>query len=636
MVLSFGFWQRRFGGDSSVIGRIIHLNNKPATVVGVLPYEFASLGGQYSDVWLPVLKQPYFIEGSKTLTDATSGSVRVWGRLAAGVSSKAAAEELLALTNELRKVFPKTIWNKEYVLVDAGGHVNVMESEKYQVAAMVAAFVLLILTVACTNLGSLMVARGVSREREISIRLAIGASRARIFRQLFTESLLLGALGAITGVGLSWMALRITLIALDAPGWMNAAPDWRVLGAACGLAFVAVVFFGFAPALQIARQRYRKTLMRQILVGAQVAASCILLIVSGLLAHALDHVLYRDPGFGYEQVLGVDPGLGSHGYTPAAARIYLTALTNRLRALPGVEVVGFSKIPLLKHGVTQYMTVNMRGRTVNVYPNWVNGEFFSAMRIRVLRGRTFFPQEKNAVIVSDSFARKEWASVDPLGKPLWRDDTSNKDRILAIAANARVKSMNDGDAVEVYWPVQPDDLPGMTLLVKTAGAPDGLVKIIRSISAGLDGKLFPSVWLLKAGFHETARDLEKLATVIGLLAVVAFSIAGVGIAGLVGYAVSQQKKELAIRLALGAKQVKVLSAVLRQFQWPLICGLLTGLTAAAAISGTLRKTLYGISNLDAASYAAAVVVILLVGGAAALAPARQVLRFNVAKILRYE
>jgi len=255
------------------------------------------------------------------------------------------------------------------------------------------------------------------------------------------------------------------------------------------------------------------------------------------------------------------------------------------------------------------------------------------MSIRILRGRTFLAGEKNAVIVSESLAERQWASADPLGKPLWRDGTS-KDTIVGVARNARVKAMNDGDAVEVYWPAQPDDMQAMTLLVKTAGTPDELAPRLKSIAEGLDSKLFPSVWLLKSGFHETASDLEKLAMLVTLLGFVAVAMASIGISGLVAYTVSQQTKEFAIRLALGAQQVQVLATVLRQFRWPLIAGLVAGSGIAAGLSTTLRKTLYGVSNLDPATYTAAVAILLLVAGLAAFIPARRVLRVNISKTLR--
>jgi predicted permease len=636
VVLSYGFWQRRFGGDTSIIGRAVQINKKAATIIGVTAEEFPALDGQESDIWLSLLQQSYFNEGSHLLTDTDSGGeTRMWARLAPGATPRVAEQELLALTNQLRKQYPKLIWDHEYILSEPGGHGKIMRPEMYQVVAMVYALVLLILVVACANLGGLMMARGVSREHEIGIRIAIGANRRRIFRQLFTESLLLALLGSMAGLALSCIVMRITLVTLDAPGWMSATPDWRVLLFTVGMAMLVAVLFGLAPAWQIARQRQRRTMVRQILIAAQLAGSCVLLIVSALLVRAAHHVLYTNPGFGYEQVFGIAPGLDTHGYAPAAARTYLDDLKIRLRAFPGVQSVALSQMPMLGNGATSYMSVTIGGHPVNIYPNWIDPDFFKTMSIPLLRGRNLLPGEVNAVVVSESLARKQWPGDDPLGKLLWRDGP-NKDIIVGVVGNARIKAMNDGDAVEAYWPLQLANMPGMTVLVRTAGAPDGLLAQAKSIVENLDPKLFPYIWLLKAGFRKNAEDVEKAATIVSLLGIVALSMAAIGIIGLVAYAVTQRTKEIAIRLALGARRVQVLSAVLRQFWWPFGLGLVTGVGTAAAVSKFLRKVLYGIGNLDPLSYGAAIGLMIVLIAIAAVTPVRRALRLDLAKALHYE
>jgi predicted permease len=456
-----------------------------------------------------LLQEPYFVEGSNVLTDVSGGRVRMWARLAPGVTARMAEQELLTLTNQLRKQYPKLIWDKEFIHSDPGGHSIVMQKEMYQVAAMVGVLVLLILAVACANLGGLMVARGVTREREMSIRTAIGASHMRIFRQLFTESVLLALLGSVAGLVLSWVVLRVTLalVMTDGPGWMSTRPDWRVLLFAVGMALIAAVFFGFAPALQTARQQQRRSVARQVLVGAQVAASCVLLIVAGLLVRAVHHMLYTDPGFGYEQVVAISPGLDNHGYTPDAARAYLDELKSRLRAYPGVTSVALSKIPMLGNGLTTYMSVDIKGHPVSIYPNWIDPEFFPTMSIPLVRGRNVLPDEANAVIVSESLARLQWPGQDPLGERLWPDG-NNLDTVVGVAGNARVKALNDDDAVEAYWAAQSADMAQMTLVVKTSGAPDGLVPAVKDIAESLDPRLFPYIWLLRSGFHQSARQVE--------------------------------------------------------------------------------------------------------------------------------
>jgi predicted permease len=633
IVLSYDFWQKRLNGDSSVVGRVIHLNKKPVTVIGVTSSFFPNVSGQGADVYLPIKQQPYFVEGSTALTDVFQpGGVRMWGRLAPRVTTEMAGQELLALTNELRKQYPKLIWDKEYIHIDPGGHQLILQPDVLRALALIAALLLLIFIVACANLGGLMMARSVAREHEISIRIAIGANRKRIFRQLFTESLLLALLGSFSGLALSYIGLRIVSAMNPTPPWVSFAPDWRVLLFVVGIAVIAAIFFGLTPALQIARQRQRKTIVRQMLIGAQIAASCILLIVSGLLVHAVLHMMHADPGFGYEQVIGISPGLDVHGYTPQAAQNYIDTLRGRLLSLPGVKSVALSKISLLGNGYTAYMTEEIGGHSVNIYPNWVDPEFFKTMDIPLLRGRNLRPGETHAIIVSESLARKLWPGQDALGQKFG----DQKDLVVGVAGNARIKALNDGDAVEAYWAMQPSDVPSMTLVVKTAGAPDDLPPMMKSIVETLDPKLFPYIWLLKSGFSEYTKILENTAIGVSVLGMVAVLLAGVGIIGLVAYAVSQRTKEIAIRLALGAKPLHVLSVVLRQFLIPVLAGAVVGAIVTAGVSQFLRKILFGISNLDPAGYAGGILVLIAIAAAAALLPARRALRVDPMSALHEE
>jgi predicted permease len=636
-VLSYGVWQRRFGADPSVVGRTIHLNTKAATVIGILPSTFASLGGQTPDVWLPLAQQPYFVEGSKVLTDSSASSVRMWARLAPGVPAKMAEQELLTLTNELRRQHPKEIWDNEYIHSDPGGHLQVMQPEMYQVAAMVAVLTLLILAVACANLGGLFLARGVMREHEIGIRVAIGASRKRIFRQLFTESLVLASLGSMAGVAISYAVLRVALVLLDAPKWLSPEPDWRVLAFSVSMALGAAIFFGLTPALQIARQRQRKPIVRQVLVSAQVAASCVLLIVAGLLVRAMHHMLYTSPGFGYEQVFSIDPQLGQHGYTPSSAQAYLNQMESRLRAAPGVISVSLVKMPPMGHVVSR-MDVEIGGHAVAIYPNWVERGFFQTMNIPLLLGRTLLPSEKNGVMISESLARRRWPGESPIGKQFGTDESASspRDTVVGVVGDARLNALNDDDAVEEYWPAQTDDMPSMSMVAKMSGPPESFTPVAKVIAESLDPKIFPEIRPLKGLFHENVSNVEQVAMVVSLIGFVAVLLAGVGIVGLVAYTVSQRTKEMAIRLALGAERMQVLAAVLRQFTWPMMVGLLAGVGVAAGTSRVLRKVLFGVSNLDPASYAGAVVVLVGIVGLAALLPARRALHLNLAKILHCE
>ena len=633
VILSYGLWQRRFGSDPSIIGRVIHLNRKPATVVGITPYTFASLGGQRPDIWMPIAQQPYFIEGSKALTDWNDSSIRMWGRLAPGVSAKTAEQELRALTDQLRKQHPEAVWDNEYLQNSPGGHLQVMQPEMYRVAAMVAVLTLMILAVSCANLGGLLLARAVSREREIGIRIAIGAGRARILRQLATESLLLATLGSLAGLGIGYAVMRITLAQVDAPKWLSAVPDSRVLVFAIGITFVAALLFGLAPALQIAHQRQKKTTARQILLAAQVAASCVLLVVAALLLRAAQHALYTDPGFGYEQLLTIDPELGHHGYTPAAAKSYLGQMQIRLLASPGVRSVSMVLLPPLGHTVSNENR-EINGRQVLMYPNWVEPGFFNTMGIPLLLGRTFYPGEKNAVIVSQTMARRQWPGQNPLGQKL--GDGDKKDTVIGVVGDAHINALSDDDAVEQYWSAQPENLPNMVLVARVSGQPGSLAPAAKAISESLDPKVFPEIRQLRLLYRENVKTIEQVAAIISLIGMVAVSLAGIGIIGLVAFSVSQRTKEIAIRIALGARPSAVLASVLRQFSWPVAIGLLAGGTFAALASRVLRIALYGVSNLDPASYAAALGMLIAMVLASSVLPARRALRLDLAKTLRYD
>jgi predicted permease len=626
-------WQRRFGSDTSVIGRVIHLNRKPATIVGVTPYTFASLGGQRPDIWMPIAQQPYFIEGSKVLTDWNDSSIRMWGRLAPGISAKTAEQELRALTNQLHKQHSEAVWDNEFIQSSPGGHLQVMQPEMYQVAAMVAVLTLLILAVSCANLGGLLLARAVTREREIGIRIAIGAGRARILRQLATESLLLALLGSLAGLGLGYAVLSITLARVDAPKWLTATPDWRVLLFAIVITVLAALFFGMAPALQIARQRHKKTIARQILLGAQVAASCVLLIVAGLLLRATHHALYTDPGFGYEQLLTIDPQLGQHGYTAAAAKPYLDQLQTRLMSTPGVRSVSMVLLPPLGHAVSREDR-EINGRKVMMYPNWVEPGFFNTMGIPFLLGRTFSPGEKHVVIVSQTMARQQWPGQNPLGQKL--GDGDNKDTVIGVVGDAHINALSDDDAIEQYWSAQPENMPGMAVVVRAAGAPGSLVPTIKTIVESLDARLFPEIQQLKTLYRDNVKWVSQVATIISLIGMIAVALAGIGIIGLVAFSVSQRTKEIAIRIALGARPSAVLATVLRQFSWPVLLGMLAGGTFAALASRVLRVALYGVSNLDPASYGMAIAVLVAIVVLSALLPARRALRLDLAKTLHYD
>ncbi len=633
MVISYELWQRRFNGDPGVVGRTVHLNKKPVTIVGVAPFALATLGGQYPNIWLSIQEQPYLFEGSGVLKDFDNASVRAWGKLSPGVSPEVAGQELRSLTIELGRKHPTAVWDKEFIQISPGGHLQVANPEMYQVAAMVGVLGLLLLAVACGNLGALLLARAVQREREIDIRRSVGASDARVFRQLCTESLLLAAVGGIAGLVLGSAVTRVALVKLDAPKWLSAVPDARVLLFTLGMSLLATILFGFTPAFQIARQGRHKTLARQILVSAQLAGSCVLLIVAGLLVRAAHHALFTDPGFSYQRLISIDGQLKQHGYTDLQAKAYLDNMQARLRQLPGVRSVSLVLLPPLGHAVS-YSSTTINGQNLRIYPNFVGPEFFRTMQIPILQGRTFFPKEKNALIVSKTFARMQWPGLNPLGKLV--GDGSHKDVVIGVVADAHMNALNDDDALEEYWAAAVDQMASMVVIARTDGSPKNLPTAAKSISDDLDRTLFPEIRPIESLYSDSVSQIERIAEAVTLIGLIAVSLVAVGVLGLVSLTVRQRTREIAIRLALGASSLNVLNAIFRQFLLPASIGLALGIMSAVAASSLLRRALYGISNLDFLAYAGAVGFLIAVLAIAALLPARQLLRLNVSNALHYE
>ena len=368
-------------------------------------------------------------------------------------------------------------------------------------------------------------------------------------------------------------------------------------------------------------------------MGAQVAASCVLLIVSGLLVRATQRALYSDPGFGYEQLLSVDSQLGKYGYTPEAAKTYLEQMQSRLRAVPGVRSVSLVNLPPMGHAVSRFRT-ETEGHVLLIYPNSIEPGYFETMGIPMLLGRTLYPGEKNAVVVSESMAHLQWPGQNPVGKQIENGDS--KDTVVGVAGNARINALSDDDALEEYWAAKTEEMPGMVVMVRTAGSPEDIPAAAKSISESLDPKLFPEIRQMKVLYQDRVSQAEKTAMLVSLIGLVAVFVAGVGILGMVMYTVSQRTKEIAIRMALGAPAMQVLASVLRQFTWPVLLGLIAGVGGTAAVSQILRQVLYGVSNLDPLSYVAAIFVLLSIVGFAALLPARRALKLDIARALHQE
>ena len=631
-VLDHRFWERHFAADPSVIGRAIRLNGKPVTVIGVAGRKFSGLGLDPPDLWLPISQCAFFSKRKQAQEDFSGDGMQVqmWGRLQPGLRPRVAEQELSSLAKELHAQHPNDTWKDESLLSAHGGRAVTVRSEMYPFLGMAGALCVLILVVACSNLGGLLLARGVTREREIAIRVAVGAGRGRLIRQLLTESLVLACLGLAAGMALGSIVLRLLIAWTNLPEWLSAWPDWRVTAFAAGIGLVAAMLFGLTPSLEISKQRHRASLLRKLLIGAQVAASCMLLIAAGLLVRALNHAIYTNPGFEYRQIISLDPRF--RGYTPDQARSYFAALRDRLRNLPGVESVALASNPPLGNRWT-VITTEIGDRTVDVHINHVDPSFFQTMNIPLLRGRNLARGDTRAIIVSESLARRQWPAVDPVGKP-FRMGTDNY-MVVGVSGSARLVSPEDSDAVEIYQ-LADADLSPMVVMVRTSAPPEGMLRPVSAATKAIDPLLFTDVQLMKDSFHAKLRLSEYAALAASVPGVIALLIACLGILGLVSFAVSERTREIGIRMALGAKPSHVLAFVIRQFSFPIAAGLVVGMAGAAALSQVLRRVLYGISNLDPIAYLAALGVFAVAVTLAASLPAGRALGIDPARALRHE
>lgn len=639
-ILGYGFFQRHFGGDPAVVNKMIRINGRIATVIGVLPARFIGLdpeAAQDDDVWLLMEKEAYFVPDTKILAsfNQMESDARVYGRFRPGMTFEAGQRALLPLAKELERLHPKEIQKGEHLRVTPGGYAASFSTEDVPAFGLFAALVLLVLAITCGNLGNLLLGHAITREHEISIRLSLGATRGRVVRQLVTESLLLAMIGSAVALILSWYASRAVLLMVGGPVGVDLAPDWRTKLFALAIGVLACVLFGLPAARQLSRERHRVSRTRTVFMATQVAASCVLLVVSALLAHALERAVKLDPGFDYKRVAVVDPQLYAHSYSASAALEFAHALKDRALQIPGVE----SAAMILHQPLGNNITVNRGisggdGSKFDVYYSQVDPEFFRTLAIPLLQGRTFSAGEQGVAIVSESTARRMWPGKNPLQQNY--EFNRKKLAVIGVVGNAHIMAIRNRDSGDVYLPIETGKLTESVLLVRTLRPPQKTAAIAAKLARGLDPQLSPVTQTLQHAFDEKFADSARVTIVIGAMGALALLLAAVGLYGVVSYNVGQRTKEIGIRMALGATPVNVVGSIVSRLMFPLATALASGLTLAGALSFVLRNQLYGVNHLDPLSYLTAAAVLSGTGALAALLPARRALRVDPMIVLRCE
>jgi len=674
LMLSYSYWKRQFGGAPSAVGKSIVVNGVPFTVVGVAPPAFLGLDpGIARDMWLPLSTQARVVKYLPKTTDAASWWLMVGARLKprATIAQAEAATQVIFTRGVTSGESPMLrLQDAPHMeLVSAAHGLTSLRKSFGNALFLLMAAVGLVLLIACANVASLILVRTAARERELAVRLALGAERWRIIRQLLTESLIMAAAGGLLGIVFAYLGAS-SLAAFLSSNWyspleINVHPDWRVLGFTLAIATLTGILCGLAPALRSTRINVAPALkesafsppsttligrrlgVSNLLVVAQVALSILVLVGASLLTRTLINLATMNVGFDAHNVVlfGVQPEL--NGYQGERLTSLFPELQRRLSALPGVASVGYSAVPLLSgsHGMRVIYFANEPGG-FPVYVLDVGPNFFETMRIPLLAGRTYDShdfvdasgKQAKAVIVNQAFARRFFGKQNPLGQLIGLDKGKPPDvEIVGVVGDAKYYSLREGIEPTLYFPYVPR-LPGTrTFEVRTASDPKALLPSIRGAVRSVDSNL--PIFNLMTQTDQINRAIyqERLvAWLSGAFALLALVVACIGLYGLLAYEVARRTHEVGIRMALGASSVEVLGLVLGRGIRLVTLGVVIGISGALGLTRYLQSLLYGVRPIDPLAYATVTILLLVVTFGACYVPARRATKVDPMVALRYE
>ena len=656
VLLSYRLWQTRFGGDPGVLGRQVILDNIPHLVLGVMPADFR-FPRREVDLW--AAKQ--FADAD--FKDRDDNYLEVVARLKRGVSLAQARAEMTVIMEQLRRQYPADNQHTgatAYLLRD-----ELSERSRMLLFALVGAAACVLL-IACANLANLLLARSLTRQKELAVRAALGAGRERLVRQSMTESLLLAGLGGLLGiaVAIASVPLLTKLVPYTLPISSTPTVDLRVLIFAGLLTFVTGVAFGAIPALRASGKNDmtalregarsgggRKERLRAALVIAEISASVILLISAGLLMRALVKIEGTDPGFHADSVLTLQTALPMPKYERTAAREeFYRKVLSEVHALPGVKSAAYiSFLPMTMRGgiwpVVIDRQVMERSAAHTSSLRYITPEFFSALQIPLLRGRATSDSDtadrQFVAVVSQSFVQRYWPDQDPIGRHF---QIAFHDRmVVGVVGDIKVRGFEQTSEPQVYIPhrqVSDGWLIGYApkdLVVRTSGNPESLAPAVRRIIQSAD----PQQPISDVRTMQDILDLETASRsvqvrVVGAFAAIAFLLAAIGIHGLLSFAVSQRVQEIGVRMALGASTPDILRMVLRHGVWVAIAGVLPGLAVAYAAARAMQSLLAGIQPDDAPTFLATGLLCLVMTIAGCCVPAIRAVKIDPMTAIRSE
>jgi putative ABC transport system permease protein len=679
VVLSYGYWKRRFGLDPGILNKQLVVNGHPLTVVGVSRAGFSGVQvGQAPDLFIPITLKAQMTPNWDGLADRDDHWLAMIGRLKSGISvSKAEAgiaptyHAMLETESPAKKSNPKT--REEFLdrklILDPGskGRPILQHDTKAPLLALMG-MVGLVLMIACANLASLLVARGEARQREIALRLALGAGRWRLVRQLVAESLLLAAVGGAAGVVMASWSLNLIMRAIpEDSGTSGLTPqlDYRVLIFAAVISIFTGILFGLAPALRASRANIQTILkdqgssvsagranvrMRKFLLTAQIALTAVLLASAGLFAHSLMNLNRQDLGVRPDHVLQFSISPELNGYTPPQSVALVERIRKHLESLPGVRAVSASEIAMLANSnsssnITVQDYKEQENENMDVDQNWIGPDFLSAMGSPLMSGReineTDTATAPNVAVVNQKFAQRFFAGRNPIGQHFGfggGDDVHLDVEIVGVVKDSKNIDLRQDIGPYVLVPYSHSSHFGnATFYVRTNQDPVSLATAARKTVQDNDGKL--SVFDLKT-LTAQVNDIvftDRLVTYFSLgLAIVASLLAAIGLYGVMAYVVARRTREIGIRMALGATQRNVARMVLQEIAGISVAGLTVGLVAAYATGRIIESQLFGVKAGDPFVFVAAAVLLVIVAILAGWLPARKAASVDPMVALRYE
>lgn len=663
-VISHGFWQSRFGGDPATVGRTVTLNGHPFEIVGVAPADFhGPVNFASPPIYVPLMMSNVITPAFNRLEARGSNNMNVVARLRDGVTLDRAREQLDVMLVQLREEYPRFYENQvSHVVVmqkDAGIHPSFSDAQRGMSTVMMVVVGLLLL-IACVNVANLFLARARDRQREMGIRLSMGASRSRIVRQLLTESLLFSVIAGAAGLVLANMAnglLSGFRPPIDGPWAFNVETDTTVLWFTAMVSLGAGFIFGMAPALQSARpdtlaaikgessNKVGRSRASSALVVAQVALSLLLLTSSGLFLRSLQAATRIDPGFespGNLVIASVNPAL--QGYEEARSREFWNRMLEDVGAMPEVSGVGLTLTAPLGLGSSD-RSVEVpgyefaEGERSSLHYSYVSEGFFEAMGIELIEGRTFTRQDDEngppVMLVNERFAQRFWPGQSALGKSV---NTAGREwEVIGVAETGKYNSLGEDPTEFMYFPQRIQYRADMVIVARTESDPQVVLQGIQQLVRDADPELpVYDVRTMEDHMGIALLPARLGGSVLGLFGLLGLTLAAVGIYGVMAYSVSQRTRELGIRVALGADRSSVLQLVLGEGLRLAVIGTVIGMIGALATARLVRGLLYSTSAIDPIAFTVVPATLLGVAALAVYLPARRAARVDPIGALKSE